>query len=258
MGRKRLDGSCVLDIILFVLSLYVCRITNGYRVNFTGCTIANSFQKCVNFDGGQISTLSSSSSTLASNLVYGCGADGISVMAGNRSTLTGGNFSIVGNRILNVSRVIRTYTPAIRFNGVELYIADNNISHTPHTALTGWGNDHVFERNTISNACFASDDCGAFYVGRSWAQRGMIVRSNTFRHIRPTERLGATAGSQQAIYLDDQFSGVDVYNNLIENATVGVMLSGGRDVSVHHNTFNNNVEQDICVSARDSDRCLID
>ena len=45
--------------------------------------------------------------------------------------------------------------------------------------------------------------------------------------------------------LDDQFSGVDFYGNTINNATVGVMLAGGRDNLIHGNHFINCIEQDI-------------
>ena len=71
------------------------------------------------------------------------------------------------------------------------------------------------------------------------------VCARSFDTVRATETLGATAGTQQAIYLDDQFSGVDIFSNTIRNATVGVMLSGGRRNLIHENYFENCVEQDI-------------
>jgi hypothetical protein len=218
----------------------------------SGNTIRNAFGKCVSFDGGapQYPLPSwSKNIVLEANIVSGCGAEGMSVMSGNRSSLESWNFSVVRNTIENVSRVVRTYTPAIRFNGVGLLIAGNRIAHTPHTAITGWGNEHVFEQNWVHHTCYASNDCGSFYVGRSWAEQGIVVRDNTFDTVRATERLGiGTAGSQQAMYLDDQFSGVDFYRNNIINATVGVMLSGGRRNLIHDNFFLNSVEQDIYFS----------
>ena len=44
-------------------------------------------------------------------------------------------------------------------------------------------------------------------VGRSWSQRGNVVRFNTFDTIRPTEKLAQASCSQNAFYLDDQMSG---------------------------------------------------
>ena len=89
--------------------------------------------------------------------------------------------------------MVRTYTPAIRFNGVGLRIAGNRIAHTPHTAITGWSNDHIFENNWIHHTCYASNDCGSFYVGRGWAEQGIVVRFNTFDTVRTTE-----SGSESA------------------------------------------------------------
>lgn len=114
------------------------------------------------------------------------------------------------------------------------------VSHGPHTAMTGGGNNHVFEHNTISRVCFECTDTGAFYVGRSWNQRGNVVRYNTFDTIRPTEKLAQKSCSQNAFYLDDQMSGYDFYGNTIINSTTGVLLGGGRRNSIHDNVFINN------------------
>ena len=56
------------------------------------------------------------------------------------------------------------------------YIANNTISDQPHTSITGGGNDNLFEYNTIKHSCYETIDTGAFYVGRSWSQRGNVVR----------------------------------------------------------------------------------
>ena len=40
-------------------------------------------------------------------------------------------------------------------------------------------------------------------VGRSWSQRGNVVRFNTFDTIRPTEKLAQNSCSQNAFYLDE-------------------------------------------------------
>ena len=41
----------------------------------------------------------------------------------------------------------------------------------------------------LQHCVYECIDAGAFYVGRSWAQRGNVVRFNTFDTVRPTERL---------------------------------------------------------------------
>ena len=104
------------------------------------------------------------------------------------------------------------------------------------------GCDNLFEQNTMEHVCFETADASGFYVGRSWVQRGNVVRHNTFRHIRATTRLGSIAAGapccqQVAFYLDDEISGFDFYGNTIENAGLGVLLGGGRRNRIHANNF---------------------
>ena len=60
------------------------------------------------------------------------------------------------------------------------------------------------EHNVLRHICYETVDTGAFYVGRSWSQRGNIVRFNTFDTVRATERLAQKSCSQNAFYLDDR------------------------------------------------------
>ena len=41
-----------------------------------------------------------------------------------------------------------------------------------------------FVANTVERVAYEVDDAGAFYTGRSWLQRGNVLRSNVFRGIR--------------------------------------------------------------------------
>ena len=66
------------------------------------------------------------------------------------------------------------------------------------------GNDCLFEYNHIANLCYEATDSGAFYTGRSWIDRGNIVRNSLFENIRMIEKTVLGAMSVQAIYLDDQ------------------------------------------------------
>jgi hypothetical protein len=133
----------------------------------------------------------------------------ISITSGDTLSLAHGNSSVIGNTLANSSRVQRTYTPSVRFSGCGIRVAKNVITNSPHTAISGYGNDHLFENNSIRHACYGSSDVGAFYVGRSWSQRGNIVRFNQFRDIRATEKLSQQPASSIAFYLDDQMSGYD-------------------------------------------------
>lgn len=54
------------------------------------------------------------------------------------------------------------------------------------------------EHNVLRHICYETVDTGAFYIGRSWAQRGNTVRFNTFDTVRATERLAQKSCSQNA------------------------------------------------------------
>ena len=198
----------------------------------SGCTVSNGGTGCLSISG--------KNSSATNNVVFGCGSDGISLGGGNIQTLTRANVSAVGNMISNVSRIRRTYTPCVAFSGVGLYVANNTCAHTPHTGMTGSGLYHLFEYNTLTHIAYECTDTGAFYVGRSWAQRGNVFRYGLFDTVRPTERLAQQSCSQNAFYLDDEMSGWDFYGNTIRNSTVGVLIGGGRRNRIHDNTFIDN------------------
>jgi hypothetical protein len=79
------------------------------------------------------------------NTVFGCGGAAISIASGNMTLLTPGNTSVIGNTITNFSRIQRTYAAGVSFSGVSNYVANNTITHAPHTAITGGGNENLFE-----------------------------------------------------------------------------------------------------------------
>ena len=141
---------------------------SGTNLHVTNCTVSNSGRGCLGLSGAN--------SSVANCTVFGCGGSGVSLVGGDRHTLEPANLSVTGSAISNYSRVRRTYEPGIGFSGVGIYVAHNDVSHAPHTAINGAGNDNLFEYNTIKHSCYETIDTGAFYVGRSWSQRGNVVR----------------------------------------------------------------------------------
>jgi hypothetical protein len=61
------------------------------------------------------------------------------------------------------------------------------------------------------------------------------VFGNTFRNIRNTAGTGVQGASVQALYLDDEMSGWEVYENKFINCQAGTFIGGGRDNSFHDN-----------------------
>jgi hypothetical protein len=81
---------------------------------------------------------------------------------------------------------------------------------------------------------------GAFYTcgqqGTAWSNRGNVLRNSVFKRIRNTTPFHLGDPSVQAVYLDDQISGWDIYNNTFIDSHVGICIGGGRDNLLHGNS----------------------
>jgi len=62
--------------------------------------------------------------------------------------------------------------------------------------------------------------------------RGTVLRHNYMHHINGFEGRGCVG-----MYLDDQFSGTEMYGNLFVNVTRAAMIGGGRDCTIENNIF---------------------
>lgn len=128
-----------------------------------------------------------------------------------------------------------SYSGAIRGVGVGVRISNNKFNSAPHLAINLFGNDTLIEYNDISDVLNTAADSGAIYTGKSWIQRGLVIRNNYFHDITTNQ-----GGDIFAIYLDDFFCGGTVDRNIFEN------LSGGDDVAPfvgggRNTTMTNNV-----------------
>ena len=108
----------------------------------------------------------------------------------------------------------------------------NLIDNAPHQAIGFAGNDHLIELNEIHTVCYESNDAGAIYAGRDWTMRGTAIRHNYFHDISGFEGRGCVG-----VYLDDQFSGTEVFGNLFYKVTRAAMIGGGRDCTIANNIF---------------------
>lgn len=153
---------------------------NGANVSVAGCTSA--------LHGHTGVLLSGAGVELRDSTVFGTGCKATSVSGGNFAALTPSGNRVVNNSMHGFARVVRTYNPGIAFYDVGGLYQDNHVYNGPHTGITGGGALNLFVGNVLESLLFESSDAGAFYVGYSWTQRGNVVRNNTFRNIRPTER----------------------------------------------------------------------
>lgn len=163
--------------------------------------------------------------------IYETGAGGISIIGGDRDTLTPARNYAENNHIYDYARIIRTYTPAIGLNGVGNRASNNLIHNAPHMAIQFRGNDLIIENNEIYDVCQETADAGVIYSARDWTYRGNIIRDNYIHHISTLGGLGS-----YAIYLDDLMSSTEVTGNVFYKISNWVFLiGGGRDHIVQNN-----------------------
>ena len=219
----------VSHVTLRGLVLEACRATavqihDGQHIQIVGCTIRNAGSWAVEMSGKQ--------SAVVGCDIYETGDGGIAITGGDRKTLTPAGLVADNNHIHDYSRWNRVYRAGVSLNGVGNRASHNLIDNAPHQAISFGGNDHVIEFNEIHSVCYESNDAGAIYSGRNWSTRGTVVRCNYFHHISGFEGRGCVG-----VYLDDQFSGTAIENNLFRQVTRAAMIGGGRDCTITNNVF---------------------
>ena len=162
---------------------------------------------------------------------------GVTVGGGDTATLTPAAHNVSGNLIHRFARVHRTYNPGIGWGGVGSIISNNTVRDAPHAAILGGGQNFLFEGNVIQRVAYEVDDAGAFYTGRSWLDRGNVVRSNVFESVRTRVPVFLGSPSVQGLYLDDQMSDYEVIGNTFIDCQVGMFIGGGQRNVVANNTM---------------------
>ncbi|WP_161499914.1 right-handed parallel beta-helix repeat-containing protein [Rhodoferax sp. TS-BS-61-7] len=201
------------------------RVDEGLDIALKGIHIRNSGGVGIRLNGRNV---------VANDLsVADTGAGGVSISGGNRITLSPGRVAVRNCTVERVGRLSKSYKVAVGIAGVGNEVSNCRLSDGPHAAILFHGNDHLIEGNLIERFVLETDDAGAIYTGQDWTERGTIIRGNFLRNLgMPKSKYGANA-----IYLDDQASGIIVKENLIINSHRGVMIGGGRDNKVEGNVF---------------------
>ena len=168
------------------------------------------------------------------NEITRTGKGGIIITGGDTDSLTPGNSKADNNYIHDWSEIYQTYQPAVTLEGVGNICSHNEMTNSPHEAITYKGNNHIIEYNLIHDVCLLSDDAGAIYSGRSWVWYGNVVRYNCIYNI------GSENHGPDGIYLDDAVSGQKIYGNLLINIpSNSIHVGGGRDNVITNNIIVN-------------------
>ena len=173
--------------------------------------------------------------------IFGCtmhtlGCGGMRVTGGDRNKLISGRHFVENCRVFDISRLKRTYAPAVRLDGCGNRIAHNLFENIPSSALRIEGNDHLIELNVIRNVVRESDDQGGLDMFGNPLYRGVVIRWNRWSDIGSGTEHGAAG-----VRLDDMISGVAVYGNIFERCGAvnfgGVQIHGGKENLVEGNIF---------------------
>lgn len=223
-----ITGSDLKHVVFTGFGLEGCRKTamnlKGEDLAVIGCVLRNVGQGGVNLEG-------------KNSFVFGChlynlGASGISIVAGNPRRIDHGRSAAINNDVHDYARVQRCYAPGVDLRGCGLLAAHNRITEAPHNAIGFGGVENRMEFNEIGYVCRESNDAGAIYTGRTWIDRGNVIKNNYFHDIEGFEKKGCVG-----VYLDDEFSSADIVGNLFVNVTAATFIGGGRDNRILNNLY---------------------
>lgn len=205
------------------------RVTGGRDVVLAGCTVRNTGQVGIQVAGGAEHRVQSCN-------IHDTGTGGLDISGGERKTLQPSGHRVDNNHIHHISQRMRTHAYNLHVAGVGIHLSHNLLTDAPHQGIGVSGNDHVFEYNEVARVGMASDDCGAFYMGRNPSERGNILRYNYWHHLGSEMAHGSCA-----VYFDDGTGGQTVEGNVFYKAAGGsfgaVFLHGGHDNTVVNNIF---------------------
>ena len=65
----------------------------------------------------------------------------------------------------------------------------------------------MFDSNYVHDLCYEATDSGAWYMGRSWTERGNVIVNNRFERVLTTEVTTLGYPIVNGVYCDDELSG---------------------------------------------------
>jgi len=189
--------------------------------------------------GGKIADIRfTTNSSFRGNNAYDLSKGGIYLFSiGCKLTLTPGNIEISNNFFNRFSLVSRTYTPAVRVDAFSIGVdVRNNVIHgAPHSGILFGGVDVTFAYNELFNLVTESDDAGAIYGGRNWADRAITFHNNLLHEMQPMPGKRDSFG----IYLDDNMGGIDITSNIFVNVHTPFFGHGAWETHLRGNVFSN-------------------
>ncbi len=176
------------------------------------------------------------------------GRGGIDLQAGDWKQLDPAHSIVENCRISHLSRIDRTYTPALLLEGMGFKIRHNAFTDIPSSAIRLESCDALVELNYFRRCVYESGDQGAIDMWANPLYRGNIIRWNDFdRIINQQAHLGAAA-----VRCDDFISGFMIAQNVMRKGAEkkpygAVQFNKGTDNYVEGNLI---IDWDKAVSGR--------
>ncbi len=154
------------------------------------------------------------------HLIHSCrirsmGRGGIYLGAGDWQKLIPSHSTVENCRISDLSRIDRTYTPALLPEGMGIRIRHNAFVDIPSSAIRLEASDCLIELNHFHRCVYESGDQGAIDMWANPLYRGNIIRWNDFdRIVNNHSHYGAAA-----VRHDDYISGFMVTENLFRQGS---------------------------------------
>lgn len=199
------------------------------KIEIGNCTFSNISQEGINLDNCK-------NSTVRFCKLYNLGGCAVRLSNTYTGSLVGENNVVADCVIHDYATRNMMYSPGIYVSGTGAKITHNEIFNAPHNAIVFVGNNNTIEYNNIHNVVNNTNDAGAIYTGKSWIQRGNVIKNNYFHDLKGSD----TCGAVHAVYLDDFFCGTLIKSNIFENITGGsssAIAGCGRDTVISDNIF---------------------
>ncbi len=207
-------------------------VADSSHITIDGCRIYAVRQSAVYAHGTDI--------TVKNCDIFNIGTNGIYISGGDRNTLTPSGNVITNNLIHDWSQYVYTYCAAIGFQGCGCTVSHNEMYNCTHFAVLYLGNDHMIEYNHIHHVCLDTDDCAAIYSGRSYSDRGTVLRYNYIHDVGREPGADGVGTLANGIYFDDLMSGQTSFGNILENITGrAFLIGGGREIITENNVMIN-------------------
>jgi hypothetical protein len=147
--------------------------------------------------------------------ISGMGRGGIDIWAGNWQDLMPSHSIIENCSISHISRIDRTYTPALLLEGMGIKVRHCEFQDIPSSAIRVEACDCLIELNHFKRCVYESGDQGAIDMWANPLYRGNIIRWNDFdRIINNHAHLGAAA-----VRCDDYISGFMIERNIMRKGS---------------------------------------